>query len=103
MDDKQVTISDVRTAFERLLEKIDKSGCDPEYGQTVYFAQVDVLDILAGKWDGEAETEEPEAADVERCPACNQSLRDIEQSYFACPTCYETFGDEATKAAALPF
>lgn len=51
MDEKRVTIEEVRAAFERLLDKIAASQCDPEYGQTVYFAQVDVLDILAGKWD----------------------------------------------------
>ena len=43
----------VAAAFDRLLDKIEASGCDPAYGQTVYFAKIDVLDILAGKWDEE--------------------------------------------------
>lgn len=57
MDEKDLEL--VAAAFERLLEKIGKSGCDPEYGRTVYFAKVDVLDILAGKWDEESPDEEP--------------------------------------------
>ncbi len=45
---------------QRLLDKIERSGYDLKYGQVVYFAQIDILDILAGKWDDEpAEIDEP--------------------------------------------
>lgn len=104
MDDKQVTIGEVRAAFERLLDKVAASGCEPEYGQTIYFAGIDVLDILAGKWHEDAAApREPEAADVLRCTACNQSLREIGRSSFACPTCYVTFGDEEVEARFKSF
>lgn len=103
MDDKQVTLAEVQAAFERLLDKVAASGCDPEYGQTIFFAAEDVLDILSGKWDdAAAPEEEEEPADTPRCPACNQSLRDIRRSVFACPTCYDTFGDVVDEAR-LPF
>ncbi len=53
------TLELVATAFDRLLDKINASGCDPEYGQAIYFAKIDVLDILAGTWDVEEAAVEP--------------------------------------------
>lgn len=107
MDEWKVTMREVREAFERLLEKVAASGCDPQYGQAIFFAQADVLDILAGKWDEledatELEEGEPEPADAPRCAACLQTLREIERSGFACPTCYKQFGEEAV-IDRLPF
>lgn len=51
MDERDLAL--VTAAFERLLEKIQKSGCDMETWRTVYFAKVDVLAILNGEWDAE--------------------------------------------------
>ena len=55
------TLKLVAAAFDRLLDKIEASACssDPAYGQTVYFAKIDVLDILAGTWDVEEAAVEP--------------------------------------------
>ena len=57
LDDTDLKV--VAAAFDRLLDKIEASGCDPAYGQTVYFAKIDVLDILAGTWDVEEAAVEP--------------------------------------------
>jgi len=51
----------VAAAFDRLLDKIEASGCSSDDWQTVGLAKIDVLDILAGKWD---EEEEPVAKPV---------------------------------------
>lgn len=51
MDERDLAL--VRAAFERLLDKVWKSGCGGEIGQVIYFAQVDVLAILNGEWDNE--------------------------------------------------
>ena len=57
LDDNDLKL--VAAAFDRLLDKIEAPGCDPACGQTVYFAKIDVLDILAGKWDVEEAAVEP--------------------------------------------
>ncbi len=51
MDDRELAL--IRAAFERLLDKVWKSGCDLETGRTILFAQADVLAILNGEWDDE--------------------------------------------------
>ena len=61
---QMVTIDEVAAAFERLLDKIERSGYDLKYGQVVYFAQIDILDILAGKWDDEPADEIDEPAEM---------------------------------------
>ena len=53
------TLEFVAAAFDRLLDKIAASGCDPECGQMVSDAKIDILDILAGKWDEEEAAVEP--------------------------------------------
>lgn len=106
---RTVTLGEVEAAFEVLLEVVGRE-CDAPTAQTVYWVRVDVMDILAGKWRDRASDElrvtsderPEEGPDTTRCPECNQSLRDIENSMFACPSCFETFGDEAVEAA-LPF
>jgi hypothetical protein len=66
MDERNLAL--VAAAFERLLDKVWKSGCDTEYGRTIYFAQVDVLAILRGEWDTEYGplAAEPVYVEVER-------------------------------------
>ncbi len=49
----------VAAAFDRLLDKIEASGCSADDWQTVGLAKIDVLDILAGKWDEEEAAVEP--------------------------------------------
>jgi len=49
----------VAAAFDRLLDKIEASGCSSDDWQTVGLAKIDVLDILAGKWDVEEAAVEP--------------------------------------------
>ena len=49
----------VAAAFDRLLDKIEASGCSSDDWQTVGLAKIDVLDILAGKWDEEEAAVEP--------------------------------------------
>lgn len=44
-----VTLGEVEAAFETLLEVVGRE-CDGPTTQTVYFAKVDVLAILAGEW-----------------------------------------------------
>lgn len=103
-----VTVLEVEQAFDTLLEVMARE-CDSGTYQTALFVKVDVMDILAGTWRDKAAEERAPAAvdgvdsvDARRCPACNQTLRDIGDSMFACPICFETFGDEAVEAA-LPF
>ena len=49
-----VTLAEVDAAFETLLEVVGRE-CDPQTGQTVYWAKVDVLAILAGEWEDKAQ------------------------------------------------
>ena len=49
------TLELVAAAFDRLLDKIEASGCSSDDWQTVGLAKIDVLDILAGKWNEEEE------------------------------------------------
>lgn len=49
----------VAAAFDRLLDKIEASGCSSDDWQTLALAKIDVLDILAGKWDEEEAAVEP--------------------------------------------
>ena len=53
------TLELVAAAFDRLLDKIEASGCDPAYGQTVYFAKIDVLDRMSSTWNVEEAAVEP--------------------------------------------
>ncbi|MCA9868722.1 MAG: hypothetical protein KC410_19695 [Anaerolineales bacterium] len=101
MDERDLVL--VAAAFDTLLEVVLRE-CGTETVRTVLFTKEDVLAILSGKWNGgEAADAEPEdAPDVERCPACRQSVAEIQRSFFACPTCYATFGDDVLDAA-LPF
>lgn len=104
MNEKMVTIDQVGAAFETLLEVVGRE-CDTETTRTVHFARVDVLAILSGEWVG-GETAAPEPDDEPaalRCPACDQSLGDIKRTWFACPTCYETFTDDEIEAAMRPY
>lgn len=66
MDERDMAL--VRAAFERLLDKIKRSGCDMETWRAVYFAQADVLAILNGEWDAEYGplAAEPQVVEVER-------------------------------------
>ena len=45
----------VAAAFDRLLDKIEASACSSDDWHTVGLAKIDVLNILAGKWDEEEE------------------------------------------------
>lgn len=94
----------VEAAFDTLLEVVGRE-CDYHTVDAVHAARVDVMAILSGEWPTDAaaaELEDEEPADAPRCPACNQSLGEIGRTFFACPTCYETFGAEAIEAR-LPF
>lgn len=51
MDERDLAL--VAAAFERLLDKVWKSGCGTELGRAIYFAKIDVLAILNGEWDAE--------------------------------------------------
>lgn len=53
------TLELVAAAFDRLLDKIEASGCSADDWQTVGLAKIDVLDILAGTWDVEEAAVEP--------------------------------------------
>ena len=104
MSELMVTLDEVGAAFETLLEVVGRE-CDTETTRAVHFARVDVLAILSGEWAA-GQAAEPEPADepaAARCPACNQSLGDIKRTWFACPTCYETFSDDEIEAAMRPF
>lgn len=102
MDDRDLEL--VTGAFDTLLEVVGRE-CDYRTAQTVHWAKVDVLAILRGEWTAEkaGPSREPEAADVARCPACRQSLMDIWHESFACPTCYETFGEAEVEERLKPF
>ena len=49
-----VTLAEVDAAFETLLEVVGRE-CDPQTVQTVYWAKVDVVAILAGEWVDKAQ------------------------------------------------
>ena len=57
LDDNDLKL--VAAAFDRLLDKIEASACSSDDWQTVGLAKIDVLDILAGKWDEEEAAVEP--------------------------------------------
>ena len=57
LDDNDLKL--VAAAFDRLLDKIKASACSSDDWQTVGLAKIDVLDILAGKWDEEEAAVEP--------------------------------------------
>lgn len=101
MDERD--LAKVSEAFDTLLEVVGRE-CDTETARMVLFTKEDVLTILSGEWNGgeAADAEPADAPDVERCPACRQSVAEIQRSLFACPTCYTTFGDDVLDAA-LPF
>jgi len=102
MDERDLAL--VEAAFDTLLEVVDRE-CDFRTVEAVHAAKLDVLAILSGEWPAQADAAEPddeEPAGAPRCATCNQTLGDIGRSGFACPTCYETHGDEAV-AARLPF
>jgi hypothetical protein len=109
MDEKRFTLDEVKGAFERLEEFALRQGVDASCTWAIHMAQEDVLAILAGEWRLEDEPggDQPEpieeGPDVARCPACNQSLKEVQRSMFACPTCYGTFGQEEVEAALRPF
>lgn len=62
MDERDLAL--VSAAFDRLLANCGRYGCDPEYRQTIFFAKVDVLEILAGKWSEDELTEGGDVADA---------------------------------------
>ena len=106
MDESELAL--VAAAFDTLLEKVGRE-CDFRTVETVNCVKIDVIAILSGQWPADAdaaeledEEPEPEPADAPRCPACNQTLGEIGRTFFACPTCYETFGEEAV-IDRLPF
>ena len=102
MDESELAL--VAAAFDTLLEKVGRE-CDFRTVETVNCVKIDVMAILSGQWPADAdaaELEDEEPADAPRCPACNQTLGEIGRTFFACPTCYETFGAEAIEAR-LPF
>ena len=104
MDERDLAL--VEAAFDTLLEVVNRE-CDTRTVRAVYSAKLDVLAILNGEWPAladaaEPDDEEPEPDDAPRCPACSQTLREVGRAGFACPTCYETFGDAAV-IARLPF
>ena len=49
LDDNDLKV--VAAAFDRLLDKIEASACSSDDWHTVGRNEIDVLDILAGKWD----------------------------------------------------
>lgn len=53
MNDNDLKV--VAAAFDRLLDKIEASACSSDDWHTVGLAKIDVLNILAGKWDEEEE------------------------------------------------
>ena len=64
--DEMVSLLEVSAAFDRLVAHVLASSCAPEYAQTIYFAGIDVLDILRGEWD------RPSAADISLWPVETQ-------------------------------
>jgi hypothetical protein len=49
VDEKQVTIGEVKAAFDALLEVVGRE-CDVQTAMTVFWARDDVLRILRGEW-----------------------------------------------------
>lgn len=104
MDERDLAL--VAAAFDTLLEVVGRE-CDTRTVEAVHAAKVDVIAILSGEWPAqenaaELEDDEPEPADAPRCATCNQTLWEIGRSGFACPACYEQFGEEAV-IDRLPF
>jgi len=107
-----VTLEQVRGAFVLAQMQARAKAEDAEEATASVWAieavAVDVMRILDPDTDGDGDGQETEPRDEGPvCPACGQTLADIRRTRFACPKCYEAFGDVAVDvavdAAARPF
>jgi len=62
--DQSVTLDEVAAAFDALLEVVGRE-CDGQTAQTVYWAKVDVLAILAGDWEDKGRADVVDVVDEE--------------------------------------
>jgi protein-arginine kinase activator protein McsA len=103
-----VTLAQVRGAFMLAQMQARARAEDDAEGAACVWAieaaAVDVMRILDPDADGDGQETKTESRDEgAMCPACGQTLAEIRRTRFACPKCYEAFGDAAVDAAVLPF